>query len=481
MSFIFDKKKNKDKCQIFTPQPMVETMLDLAGYTTNLMGKRVLENSFGQGNILKSIVKRYITNCIGDNIPVEIISKNLGKDIYGIELDMQLFHKCIQDLNLIAEEFNLPPVEWKLYNEDALKWEKKIKFDFIIGNPPYITYKEIDDDSKKQIRESFVSCSVGKFDYCYAFIEAGIHHLSPKGKLVQLVPSNIYKNVFADNLRGLLKKHISVILDYPSQRIFEGILTSSSIFLYDQRYFEGYVRYKNETEKSEILVNKEQLHGKWMFSNGSVKSDTTRFGDVFNASIVIATLLNEAFVVTKDKVSKKEIEEDIIRKAVSPRSIRYKREEYIIFPYKYNGKEIIRLNPETFKDDFPGTERHLNSYIEGLRNRRKDTSTQWFEYGRTQALTHINQEKLLLSTVVTNQVEIYKLDKETIPYSGIYITVKDANYVLEDAISILKSDEFMDYVKKVGINVSGKSVRITCKDINNYNFKGGSKIGDIEL
>ena len=68
MSFIFDNKKNKEKCQKFTPPEMIETMLDLAGYTSNLMGQRVLENSFGSGNILKAIVKRYIDSCLTENV-----------------------------------------------------------------------------------------------------------------------------------------------------------------------------------------------------------------------------------------------------------------------------------------------------------------------------------------------------------------------------------------------------------------------------
>jgi len=476
MSSIFDNIENKEKCQIFTPQVMVETMLNLAGYTTRFVGRKVLENSFGEGNILKSIVKRYITSCIDENIPLESISKHLGDDIYGIELDYKLFRKCLQELNNLVDGFNLPPVKWNLYNENALTWETNQKFDLIIGNPPYITYKKIDADSKNQIREKFTSCSVGKFDYCYAFIEAGIHLLKEDGKLVQLIPSNIFKNVFANNLRNLLKEHISIILDYPSQRIFEGILTSTSIFLYDRTNKDEHVCYKNQTEKTVLNIPKNHLNGKWMFSffNEKAHTNTVRFGDVFNASIVVATLLNKAFIVNQEMISKKGIEKSIIKKAVSPRSLRYNREEYIIFPYKYSDMKLIRLNPATFTSDFPGTARHLEEYIKELGERKKDSNTRWFEYGRSQALAHINQDKLLLSTVVTNQVELYKLDRDTIPYSGIYITVKnESSYSLKDAESILKSPEFMEYVKKVGISVSGKSIRITCKDINNFTFKGG--------
>ena len=75
-----------------------------------------------------------------------------------------------------------------------------------------------------------------------------------------------------------------------------------------------------------------------------------------------------------------------------------------------------------------------------------------------------------MSTVITKQVELYMLDDDTIPYSGIFITVKKPEYSLNDAIRVLQSDRFIKYVQSLGISVSGNSKRITCKDINNYMF-----------
>ena len=41
---------------------------------------------------------------------------------------------------------------------------------------------------------------------------------------------------------------------------------------------------------------------------------------------------------------------------------------------------------------------------------------------------------------------------------------------LDMAKKILESDNFLDYIKSVGINASGDSYRITSKDISNYYF-----------
>ena len=48
------------KCQVFTPENYVKKLLDSIGYTKNLQGKKILENSCGDGNILVAIVQRYI-------------------------------------------------------------------------------------------------------------------------------------------------------------------------------------------------------------------------------------------------------------------------------------------------------------------------------------------------------------------------------------------------------------------------------------
>lgn len=471
MSTIFDKISNKTKCQKFTPAHLAEMMLDVIGYTHGVCGKKILENSFGSGNILAVIVKRYIEDSIQAGIKLKDISDGLSNDIYGVELDAVLFRQCLERLNKITSDYNVPPVQWRLFNENALIWNTVAQFDYIVGNPPYINYKDIDKDSKKILKATFSSCSNGKFDYCYAFIERAINLLSPTGKLVQLVPANIYKNVFGENLREILKPHISLINEYPEQTLFNDTLTSSTIFLFDKLCTSSDVEYNNVTTGYSSKIPRSSLVGKWVFQPQSANTNKTIcFGNCFHASIVIATLLNKAFVLTRDQVIENGIEPDIVRKAAAPRQLRNGTEEYIIFPYHYSSTGLSRYPEETFIQRFPNAARHLNKHREHLDSRDKDNAAQWFEYGRSQALAQLNQQKLLLSTVITNSVEVYLLDADTIPYSGIFITVKDEKYTLEDAKEILQSQDFLSYVKSLGISVSGKSKRITCKDINNYKF-----------
>ena len=54
---------------------------------------------------------------------------------------------------------------------------------------------------------------------------------------------------------------------------------------------------------------------------------------------------------------------------------------------------------------------------------------------------------------MTNDVDVYELEQECIPYAGMYIVQKEDNneYTLTDAMRILRSDEFKEYVFKIGI------------------------------
>lgn len=474
MDSILETGNNKTKCQKFTPENIVETMLDLAGYNTGLIGKTVLENSFGTGNILKAVVEKYIESAIDEGVDKKAISRGLSEDIYGVELDKELYEGCLADLNAIVAKYHLPSVRWKLFNDNALTFKFDTKFDYLIGNPPYISYKEMDKSTRQALQKTYKTCQKGKFDYCYAFIELGISLLKEKGKMVQLIPNNLYKNVFAQELRDLLSEHILCVYDYPNQKLFDKTLTSVSIFLYDAGTTLNYLTYENKTTRKTSRIDRSILKDKWVFEKNNPPLKTpVRFGDRFHASIAIATLCNKAYLIDQHSIVEEKLEKEVIHKAASPKTLRYGKSNHIIFPYRYENGLLSRYSEDEFENLFPNVVRHFKEFEKDLNDRDSDKSAAWFEYGRSQALAHLNKEKILISTIITNKVEAYKIDAETIPYSGIFITLKDNNSTLDDAIDILKSKSFIDYVRRIGISISGQSLRITCKDINDFVYSGG--------
>lgn len=463
------------KCQVFTPKYIVKEILKYSGYNKKLYGRKVIDNSCGDGNILTLVVERYINDCKKCKMSLEEIKSGLENDVYGFEIDLEHYNNCLRNLNKITDKFEIYNVDWKIFNEDFLKAHIDAKFDFVIGNPPYITYSELDKEIRKELRQNFYSCSKGKFDYYYAFIEKSIGILNSNGVLGYIIPNNVFKTVFGNRLREILIKNISEIYDYTSLKIFNGVLTSSAIIIVDKGNETKNIKYFDmKNNKKKIKISKSSLSEKWIFKNNTYDKNTIRFGDYFTARNTIATLSNSIFIMSDIKEFDKNnimyrnylIEKKLLREAVSPRSIKEKKSCKIIFPY-YFEEGYLNTYGKKFEENFPNAYKYMIDRREVLLERKSDESVEWFEYGRTQAIAHMNQEKLLISTVITKKPKVYILNKDTIPFSGIFIT-SNGKIPLKYAKELLESKEFIDYVQAIGINVSGVSLRITSKDINNF-------------
>lgn len=466
------------KCQVFTPYDIVNEVLNILGYQSDLYGKKILENSCGDGSFLIEIVDRYIKDCLNTNIHIEKIVYGLENDIYGIEIDNKHIKNCKKNLEFVANKYGISNVRWNIIKGDFLDMNINQKFQYVVGNPPYITYLNLNMETRKYIKNNFETCIDGKPDYYYAFIEKSIKELDDNGKLAYLIPNNIFKNRFANKLRQYMLPNLTKIVDYKSKKLFKSKLISSAIILYEQNNNSDYIAYFDKVNNVQLDLLKSDLGEKWILNeNNSLKSyKKMRFGNDFKSMSPIATLLNEAFIIKdyeeyEDYIFVKgyRIEKSILREAVSPRSLQYVRKEFIIFPYHYtNNNELLKYSENEFKNLFPEAFRYLQSFNEKLEKRDKDDNAKWFEFGRSQALGHINQEKLLLSTLVTNEVKVHHISKNQVPYAGIVIYPNGKS--LEMAESILNSDEFLKYINNIGINASGTTMRISARDVNNFEY-----------
>jgi len=466
-----------EKCQVFTPENYVERLLNCIEYEENLYGLRILENSCGEGNILYVIVKRYIKSCKKMGLEPEAIRHGLERDIYAVEIDQKHICTAVNRINKLLVEEEIEPVDWNIYCEDYLRLEFQESFDFIVGNPPYITYSDLEVNDRMYVKEKFNTCKTGKFDYCYAFIEKSLSEISNEGKMSYLIPSSIFKTVFGFELRKVIINPLIKIIDFKTHKIFDEALVSSSIFICDMSRKEKMIKYDDESKGTSIKINKSMLEDKrkWVFSNIQNKGEF-RFGDFFQVKHSVATLYNKAYVINEWEIINGDIlvnnyilESDIIRNGYAPKDISKKKKK-IIYPYYYKNGELKRYSDQEFKSKFPQVTKYLDQFEEKLDKRKSDKNSKWFEYGRSQALNHLDQEKLLTSTVISEEVLLMKMNKNDIPYSGLFIyPISDKS--LDYAIDILSSSQFYKYAREVGIHINGNSVRITSNDILEYCFE----------
>lgn len=470
-------------CQIFTPKKYVKKLLKSVNYVSNIYGKSFLENSCGEGSILIEAVKNYIKDCKKQKISNDKIKIGLERDIQAFEVDKEKIKICIENLDKICRKYSIFNVNWNIKNEDALKYRYNKKYDYIIGNPPYISYRDLEKDIRFFLKENFNSCEKGKFDYCYAFIESSINNLDKNGRMAYLVPNSIFKNVFGIRLRNILKPVLMEIHDNFPEKVFNNAIVSPSIIVIDNGKKDNKIIYYNETTKHSYEIDKNTLEEKWIFSsNNNIKKQCCAifFSKNYIISNSIATLSNESFVIKKwedhknyIKVGDYMIEKELVKCAVSPSSMSKGEIYRIIFPYYYINNNLHRYSEAELKKRFPEGYKYLNSKKEKLNKRDSDKGANWFEYGRSQALRNMNSKKLMISIMVTRDIKVFEVDENTIPYSGIYILPKNNSVTLAYAKKILESKAFKNYCFHIGIASSGKTKRITCNDVKNYIIEEG--------
>lgn len=467
------------KCQVPTPNEVIVQMLDRIGYkyTEDIIGKRILENSCGSGGFLCEIVRRYIKACIEHEYSKEYIKNGLQRDIHGFEKDRRLHKVCIQNLNHIAGEYGIVGVHWNIKRKNALQRLSKGKYQFVVGNPPYLAYPDLDKSTRKFLKSHFLSCKKGKPDYYFAFIELALSALSPDGQLIYLVPVNFTKNRYSADLRRLLLPSLHEIVDYSHHKLFKNVLTSSVIIYCNQGQETNTVRYEDRHYNRTYIVPKDNMTDKWAFGQQYLQ-DHLQFSDWFHASAPVATQLNKAFVIDgwddfDEKyisVSGTRVERLLLRNAAGPKALHLGLSEQIIFPYRYKANNrLVHYTEEEFKSIFPEGYKYLLQYKTDLEQRKADKQALWFEYGRSQLLMHLNQEKLLISTFITGAPRTYILDAQTVPYAGICITARQG-HTIHEAQRILNSGAFMEYVRSVGVCTNGVSYRISPTDINSFLF-----------
>ena len=482
MSSILENADIKSKCQIFTPHSVVVDMLNEVGYTRNLLGKRILENSCGNGRFLVEIVQRYIFDAQAQGLTTTAIKAGLETDIWGAELDKEQYKACIAALEEVACKNGIENVKWNIHNRDSLRNPFLQTFDFIVGNPPYLSYWDLPESERVYVRENYTTCDTGAFDYCFAFIEKAVTQLSNAGKLAYIIPGSIFKTRTARSLRQFIKPLLTDIIAYKEQTVFTDATTSPSIIVLDAAYIGNTINYHNVPTQKTISISKANLDDElWVFEQAPIKEQQAankRFGDFFEVSSSVATQYNNAYILTgwtaegnyllsKDRTETVELSST--RPAARPKRQAANTREYIIFPYRYEDGKLIRYEENDYKKQFPLAYEHLKKSKTKLGERAADKKAAWYEYGRSQALQKLNQEKILLCPVVSNAVQAWKIDKDAVPYSGFFIVAKDGS-IIDDALNIIKSPAFTEYIKAVGINANGSSVRFSTRNVENYTW-----------
>lgn len=340
---------------------------------------------------------------------------------------------------------------------------KNIKFDIILGNPPYLQTKEIKmstvDTEIKVYMRKYVS-TYKQYDKYFLFIEKALQLIKEDGAISLLVPNKLFTVGAARRLREYIKQKnaLSFIIDFRTTQLFKGVTNYVAIVQFEDfsnPLFE-YTTAKTVQDAFEIneglTYNISSLReAQWFLTQDEKEREQyelamRKFPNMevaINPVSGIQTsannvfLLDKKFIVDEDdesvsfKVKKKNnvedftIEKDLLKDfyqtPVKEQGKSYTplfATKYVIFPYK-NG-EIIDL--ETMKEKYPHTLEYLSNYKEQLLPKSmggyRDVQyvKQWYQYGRTQFLKDADVDKLIVG-VMTNQPN-FNIDRKRMLFAS---------------------------------------------------------------
>ena len=460
--------------QVFTPEHVVDTIFEELEYKGNKIRKKhIIDNSCGNGAILKKVVRTYINVCIMCGLPKEETIKELETYIHGIEIDAKLVRKTLNTLDKIVEEYSLGSVDWDIVCDDAMFVNYfDNKMDYVIGNPPYCNIHDIPEEKRKYVKQ-YKFANGGMTDMYLVFFEIGINMLNENGKLVYITPNSWLTSTAGTNFRNYLKENKTLleIYQYGHYKVFEGINTYTCITLLSKtpKTNNMFVCYRNTSENGLNFVQTMEnlddcmVNGKiYLTDRNTLKmlSDIENIDKKDKNRIRVKNgfaTLNDKFFIIDDYPNKEDKNIITVYKASNGET------HYFFYPYDENGKPLSLMDID-------------NNLVDFMRNKAIEMEVDienpsWYLYGRTQALNDVKYNKVAINNLIRNSddIKLYFIvgEEQTGVYSGYYIPLynRDIGTKVMEKIRFNLSNDFVEYIKAVGKYKNGGYYTFSSKEL----------------
>jgi len=268
LEWITDNRERKEHGQFYTPQYIVDYIIDNVGITKD---SKILDPACGSGAFLikayDKIKSRYLeeekkhkqnnnNNLLAYMPKEEITEMNrriLTENLYGVDLNpeaveltkINLWLRSIQkdtELNKLNDNIrcgNSLIDDPEVAGGRAFKWKEgspKVLdeggFDVVVGNPPYVNVENLDEDVRKYLMSTYET-AIKRFDIYVGFIHKGIELLKNEGYLAFIIPYSFLNQSYAEKLREMVLDNclIEEIVNLSMFKIFPDVTVRNIILI----------------------------------------------------------------------------------------------------------------------------------------------------------------------------------------------------------------------------------------------------------
>jgi adenine-specific DNA-methyltransferase len=446
--------------------------------------------------LIKSLTNKTFHQIFSDNLfGIDITSYSVERAKLLLSL-LALYHKEDEidfSFNLVVG--NSLTYDWRTQYPAI---SENDGFDLIVGNPPYVASRNMDEETLELIKTWKVAQS-GHPDLYIPFFQIGVENLTATGILGYITVNTFIKSINGRALRSYFEStDINLtILNFGGEQVFKDRNTYTCICFLERG--NGQVNYvRTQSSLIEDINFNELKHFNymdldhndgWNLVNNNqlldyinvIEGTGTPFKNLYNTKNGIATLKNDVykfrpitsdneFYYLKDESGMYPIEREICRDIVNANKIRSVEDiddikEKIIFPYN---NEIRIFDVATMQQDYPRAFAYLETkriILAGRDKGNREYET-WYAYGRRQSMD-IQAYKLFFPHICERPTFVICEEQDLLFYNGMAVVSGDLRD-LQVLKKIMESDLFFEYIRNTTKDYSSGYISMSRNYIKNF-------------
>lgn len=386
----------------------------------------VLDPGCGRGAFIDGIVRWCVKN--NRNIPI----------ITGIDSDPK-------HIAIAREKFSAFP-SIHIRHEDFLLHAPG-KFNFIIGNPPYVPITGLTGQEKNVYRRLFQSAT-GRFDLYFLFFEQALNCLEQEGTLVFITPEKYLSVKSASRLRIILAGYRINEIDLIHEQSFGNLVTYPAVttITHQKSGTPTAIIFRDGRTKSVQLPGDGTSAFPALYGKTRKKAGYCTLGDVcLRVSCGVATGANTVYIHKKSEIApdlKKYAFPTITGRDLSISSLKVQSDLEMITPYDANGNLIPESQLGTLGTFLRTPENHTR-----LLKRTCTARKPWYAFHENPPLSQILQRKILCKDIT--ETPFFRIDDsgEIVPGHSVYYIIPRNPGHLETLHAYLNSSEVRSWLE----------------------------------